>query len=210
MLQEILHFFGRAICHQIEERSLLASGKTLSVCARDTGIYIGIFSSLFYLHMTKRNTNITIPTIRTSFFLLLLMAPMIMDGLGSYTHVFESSNVRRLVTGIYFGLVLPYFLYPLVIGKALKKKAQPVITKAADFLIPFLISCSLGGLVYWGGLPFKVIDSFIILVIFSWGSLLVSFLFSKIQHNLLKWTFSIAGSLAMLTFLSILHKLIIS
>ncbi|AZU63880.1 DUF2085 domain-containing protein [Neobacillus mesonae] len=210
MLQEILHFFGRAICHQIEERSLLASGETLSVCARDTGIYFGIFSSLFYLHMTKRKTNITIPTIRTSFFLLLLMAPMIMDGLGSYIHIFESSNVRRLVTGICFGLVLPYFLYPMVLGKALKQNAQPVITKAADFLIPLLISCSLGGLVYWGELPFIIIDSLLILVLLCWGGLLVSFLFSKIQHNLLKWTFSIAGSLTVLSFLSILHKIIIS
>ncbi|WP_191270574.1 DUF2085 domain-containing protein [Neobacillus kokaensis] len=210
MLHEFLHFFGRAICHQLEERSLLASGEVLSVCARDTGIYIGIFSSLIYLHISKRKTNITIPTVKWSFFLLLLMVPMIIDGLGSYTHLFESSNMRRLITGTGFGLVLPYFLYPLALGKALEKKAQPVISKSADLLNPFLISSSLGGVVYWGKLPYIVIDGFIILVILGWASLLVSLLFFKMRQPLFKWMFSIVGSLVFLSFLSILHNIIIS
>lgn len=119
LLHEILHFFGRAICHQLEDRSLQVSGNALTVCARDTGIYIGVFSTLIYLQFTKRKQSITIPSIKVSFVLLMFLFPLMIDGLGSYTHLFDSNNPRRLVTGIAFGFILPYFIYPLLSKKIL-------------------------------------------------------------------------------------------
>ncbi|MBS4213286.1 MULTISPECIES: DUF2085 domain-containing protein [Neobacillus] len=209
MLHEILHFLGGAICHQIEERSLHASGKALSVCARDTGIYIGIFSSLIYLHLVKRKTSITISSIKVSFFLLLFMLPLIIDGVGSYAHLFESTNARRLVTGICFGLVLPYFLYPLLSAKALEPSSQPIINQRKDVLIPLFLSVGLGSLVYWGRLPYYLLDGYIILMIVIWFSLCSSFLFSRLRVKPLKWVISILSSFAFLSILSLLHQLVI-
>ncbi len=210
MIQEIFHFFGRAICHQLEERSLQASGQTLSVCARCTGIYIGIFSSLIYLHLYKRKTNITIPTIKVSFFLLLFMLPMITDGLGSYLHFFESSNIRRLVSGTSLGFVLPFFLYPLLSLKSLKRESEPVIKNIKDFLVPLLLSCCLGGVVYWGKAPHYVLDGLIVLTIIIWFGLCGSFLFSAIRNSHLRWAMSMLSCLVFLTILSSLHSLIIN
>ncbi|MCM3567472.1 DUF2085 domain-containing protein [Neobacillus mesonae] len=207
MLQELFQFFGRAICHQLEERTLLVSGDFLSVCARDTGIYIGIFSSLFYLHMLKRKKQITIPTIKMSLFLLLLMGPLVIDGIGSYSHLFESTNERRLITGISFGLALPYFLYPLALGKALKKDALPVITNGWDVLIPVIFSCIIGSIIYMGRVPHVLVDGFIILMIIIWFSLCASFLFSQFR---LQWLLAVTAGLAFLSILSILHGMIIS
>ncbi|NWQ39357.1 DUF2085 domain-containing protein [Bacillus sp. EB106-08-02-XG196] len=206
MLHEILHFFGRAICHQLEERSLTVSGEVLAVCARDTGIYIGIFSTLIYLHFSKRKQSITIPSIKVSFLLLLFLVPLIIDGLGSYLNVFESTNVRRLVTGTLFGFVLPYFIYPLLSKQALDHKCQPVLNESRDFYLPLLLSCLLGGLFYWGNLPSDLLNGIIIFTIIVWFSLCASFLFSSIRSRTLKLALSVFTSLAFLSLLSVMHS----
>ncbi|WML59153.1 DUF2085 domain-containing protein [Neobacillus sp. PS2-9] len=210
MLHELLDFFGRAICHQLEERSLQISGETLSVCARDTGIYIGIFSSLTYLHFTKRKSKITIPTIKVSFFLLLLMVPMMVDGLGSYLHWFESDNIKRLVSGTSFGFVLPYFLYPLLSSRSLDNDSEPCVKGSRDWIVPLIVSAVLGVVVYWGMISYYIFDSFIILTVVIWLSLFTSRLFSSVSNYRIKSLFSILVSLGILSLLSLLHNVVLS
>jgi uncharacterized membrane protein len=205
LLHELLNFFGRAICHQLEERSLQISGETLSVCARDTGIYIGIFSSLTYLHFTKRKSKITIPTIKVSFFLLLLMTPMMVDGLGSYLHWFESDNIKRLVSGTSFGFVLPYFLYPLLSSKSLESDSEPVVKGIWDLIVPMILSVIISVGVYWGMVPYYVINSFIIVTIIIWFSMFASVLFQWVHNHRLRRIISTFIGLCILIFLSNLH-----
>jgi uncharacterized membrane protein len=210
LLHEIYHFFGHAICHQLNERSLQISGEVLSVCARDTGIYIGIFSTLLYLHLFKRKANNTIPSIRVSFLLLLFLVPLLIDGFGSYMHLFESTNTRRLVTGISFGFALPYFLYPLLSNRSLEKTCIPVIKHSNDIVIPILLCCLFGGLVYWGGLSYYLVDGMIIFSIIVWFSLLSSFLFSFIRKMNIKMILSISVAIVFLSLLSVAHTWIYS
>lgn len=210
MLQEILDFFGRAICHQIDERSLHVGGKALSVCARDTGIYIGIFSTLIYLHLAKRKTPVTIPKVNMSFFLLLFMVPLVVDGLGSYAHLFESTNERRVVTGICFGLVLPYFVYPVVMGESLEAASQPVIKGSRDVIVPVLLSGILGGVSFFGWLPFWILDGFIVLTIIVWFSLCAGCLVSRIHRLYLKWSLSIIGGISFLALISWTHEWVLT
>lgn len=205
LLDEILHFLGRAICHQLEERSLLVSGEALAVCARDTGIYIGIFSTLIYLHFSKRKQSITIPSIKISFFLLLFLVPLMIDGLGSYSNLFDSNNPRRLVTGIAFGFILPYFIYPLLSKKNLEHDSVAVLSQRKDIFVPLMISAFLGGLFYLGQPSHIVLDSFIIVSVIGWFSLLASFLFPFIRKGSLKCALSIMVSLTFLSLLSLVH-----
>jgi uncharacterized membrane protein len=210
LLDNFLDFLGRAICHQLEERSLVVSGEALVVCARDTGIYIGIFSTLIYLHFFKREKNMTIPSIKISFLLLLFLVPLIIDGLGSYLNVFESTNVRRLVTGTLFGFVLPYFIYPLLSKKALDHSSKPVLTTSKDLYIPMLLNCFLGGLFYWGKLSSDLLNGMIILTIIVWFSLCASFLLGSIRRRPIKVALSLFASLAFLSFLSLMHSWILT
>jgi uncharacterized membrane protein len=210
LLHEILHFFGRAICHQLEERSLQVSGETLAVCARDTGIYIGIFSTLVYLHFSKRKQSITIPSIKVSFLLLLFLVPLIIDGLGSYSHLFDSNNPRRLVTGIAFGMVLPYFIYPLLSKKNLEHESVTVLSKRKDIFVPLMLSSFLGGVFYLGQPSHIIFDSFIIVSVIGWFSLLASFLFPFIRRAGLKCALSIMASLIFLSLLSLAHVWVLS
>jgi uncharacterized membrane protein len=210
LLHEILHFFGRAICHQLEERSLQVSGETLAVCARDTGIYIGVFSTFIYLHLSKRKQSITIPSIKISFLLLLILVPLMIDGLGSYSHLFDSNNPRRLVTGIAFGFVLPYFIYPLISKKSLEHESVAVLSKRKDLFIPLILSVTLGGLFYLGQPSHIVLESFIIVSVIGWFSLMASFLFPFIRKAGLKCALSITVSLTFLSLLSLAHGWVLS
>jgi uncharacterized membrane protein len=210
LLHEILHFFGRAICHQLGERSLIVSGEALAVCARDTGIYIGIFSTLFYLHSTKRKQSITIPSIKISLMLLLFLVPLIIDGLGSYTNLFESNNLRRLLTGIAFGFVLPYFIYPLLLKKSVDSKSEPILSISKDSYFPLIISFIIGGLFYFAKLPYYFLNGLIILIIILWFSLLASFLLSHIRSKTIRRTLSIMLSVSFLSLLSLIHSWILS
>jgi uncharacterized membrane protein len=210
LLNELLNFFGRAICHQLDARSLHISGEVMAVCARDTGIYIGIFSTLLYLHFSKQKQNVTIPSIKVSFLLLLFLVPLIIDGLGSYTQLFDSNNTRRLMTGISFGFVLPYFIYPLLSKKSLEHGSVPVIKKSYDFLVPLAGSVILGGLVYAGQPSHLVLNTFIIVTVIAWFSILASFLFPFILRLKIKLLVSLIASLAFLSFLSIIHISILS
>lgn len=210
LLHEILHFFGQAICHQLEERSLQVSGDALAVCARDTGIYIGIFSTLIYLHFSKRKQSITIPSITVSFLLLLFLIPLIIDGLGSYSHLFDSNNPRRLLTGIAFGFVLPYFIYPLFSRKSIEHGSVAVLSKSKDLFIPLLLSVFLGGLFYLGQPSHIILDSIIIVSVIGWFSLLASFLFPFIRKAGLKCALSIMVSLTFLSLLSLAHVWVLS
>ena len=209
MIQAMLDFFGNAICHQLQERSLQISGKPLSVCARDTGIYLGIFSTLIYFFLFKRNKIVTIPSIKVSFFLLLFMVPMMIDGLGSYAHLFESNNARRLITGLGFGFVLPYFIFPLLFGKALNPISIPIVKNTMDVIVPLLICSILGLLVYRSYLTYYLIDSLLILTIIIWFGFWTSLLYLSIQNQLVKWSLSILSSVAFLSILSSLHNYLI-
>jgi uncharacterized membrane protein len=177
----------------------------MAVCARDTGIYIGIFSTLIYLHFSKRKQNITIPSIKISLILLLFLVPLIIDGLGSYTHLFVSNNPRRLLTGIAFGFVLPYFIYPLLSKKPLEHGSVSVIKKSQDFLVPLAVSVILGGLFYAGQPSHLVLNIFIIVTVIAWFGLIASFLFPFILRLRIKLIVSLLASLTFLSFLSITH-----
>lgn len=203
-----MHFFGRAICHQLEERSLFVDGKPLSVCARCTGIYIGIFSTLLYLHLFKRKRAITIPTIKMSFFLLLLTVPLMIDGLGSYFILFDSNNLRRLITGIIFGFTLPYFIYPLLFTKIFERTTQQVILQSKDLYIPIIFCITIGGAAFLGSLPYFVLNSFIVTTIIIWFSLFSSFAYTIVHIINFRWVLSVTTSVIFISILSLLHQII--
>ena len=80
-------------CHQRPERSFFVKGYQMPVCARCEGELIGILAAL-----------IAVWFLRPSYWLMaVMMVPMAADGLIQGLTEYESTNWRRLITGILFG-----------------------------------------------------------------------------------------------------------
>ena len=91
-------FFG---CHQNTSRSFHIKHYTLPICARCTGIYIGIFAYTIILIFISPPWYVY----------LILGIPLIVDGLlQRFAHI-PSTPLRRLVTGIMFGSVVIFLFY---------------------------------------------------------------------------------------------------
>ena len=79
-------------CHQMPERCFFFGDYQFPLCARCTGIVIGhifgIAASCFHM---------------TSFWSLVGSLPLMVDGMVQKYTSYESTNIRRLVTGILYG-----------------------------------------------------------------------------------------------------------
>jgi uncharacterized membrane protein len=84
----------RAMCHGIERRCLLMFGVPMPICARCTGIYIGLFVGIaaFVLY----------PVVEERLLRIVMYAaavPMAIDGITQGLRLRESTNPVRLTTG---------------------------------------------------------------------------------------------------------------
>lgn len=115
-----LDAIGYAICHQIPARSFLVNGIPMPLCARCTGIYLGVMIS-FLISVASGRTRVSRwPPRRVIFALAVFVVIMGIDGVNSYFHLFpgftgiyEPHNWLRLVTGMYCGIAMFQFIYPV-------------------------------------------------------------------------------------------------
>lgn len=85
-------------CHQLPERSFFIGTRKLPVCARCTGIFFGgIGTTLTFLIAAP----LTPPSVLTATFLLV---PLIVDGTTQLLTRYESTNLRRFITGVAFSI----------------------------------------------------------------------------------------------------------
>ncbi|WP_160692888.1 DUF2085 domain-containing protein [Clostridium sp. C2-6-12] len=82
-------------CHRMPERSFFFRGRQFPICARCTGILIGYIIGILYIIFYNK-LGYT--------FELILMVPLLIDGIGQYKGYFVSTNIRRLITGILGGI----------------------------------------------------------------------------------------------------------
>ena len=122
--QEILNgadYAGYAICHRITDRSFTIAGRQLPLCARCTGMYLGVALTFVVLGLAGRRRWSMMPPLRVILVLLGFIALMGIDGLNSYSHFFpdlphlyQPKNWLRLVTGMGAGLMMGIILFPAV------------------------------------------------------------------------------------------------
>jgi uncharacterized membrane protein len=103
---------GSLVCHQLPSRTLYADALPLPVCARDMGIYLGIFVAAAFILFSGRGRADRPPGIPEAIVMCGMMLPMIIDGAGSYLGAYATNNTARLLTGVLFGLPVPFFLMP--------------------------------------------------------------------------------------------------
>jgi len=122
---------GYAICHQIQERSLVFDGVPLPLCARCTGTYLGVTTGFALIWLRGRQRSGTMTPIPILVALVGFIGIMGVDGLNSYLslmpgmpHLYEPHNLLRVLTGSLNGLALSNIVWP-VFGFTLWRHPSP-------------------------------------------------------------------------------------
>ena len=111
---------GYAVCHRIPARSFFAYGRQLPLCARCTGLYVGVLTGLGTFLVRGRARMSKLPPLRLLAVLVLLGISYALDGLNSYLSLFDfytplypPHNALRLLTGTFFGLGMITIVWPV-------------------------------------------------------------------------------------------------
>ena len=95
---------GRKVfkCHQLSERSFHIKGFQFPICARCTGLFFGF---------VLIGPIITVFTLGNMFLSLTMILLMCIDGFIQLKGILESTNIRRLITGLLAG----YGLFSIIV-----------------------------------------------------------------------------------------------
>ncbi len=96
-LTETIYRFYHNFCHQLPQRSFFILGNKMALCARCTGINLGIILTLFIPFPFRSK-----PIIKWSVIIALLI-PLIIDGMCQLFACWQSTNISRIITGILYG-----------------------------------------------------------------------------------------------------------
>lgn len=151
-MQEFLYFFGHGFCHQLPSRTLESGGLFFSVCARDTGIYLGFFFAMlvaFLLYVKVREKPAELPPIVYLVILALFIVPMGIDGVSSYAGLRPTTNTIRYVTGFLTGTAGGSIVVPLLFAlRADAAPTQKIFARPSQAVLHLLVSFVLGAVFF--------------------------------------------------------------
>lgn len=102
---KLMHFGHASGCHQLPDRSYFCGPYQCPLCSRCLGIFIGEF-----IVAPIAIWFIPIP----NYVSLVLLVPMMIDGLIQLKWKVMSNNLRRLFTGLLFGFGFTYLVVDLI------------------------------------------------------------------------------------------------
>mgnify|MGYP002239808994 CR=1 FL=1 len=124
----------------------------MPLCARCTGIYVGVLLAFCFLLLKKRMDAGRPFSKGQAMLTALMILPIGIDGLGSYLGFWESNQLMRVLSGSLVGAVVPGFLLLAVNFDPAQGSKQPIYAHTTELLLLLLLSAGLGfGL--WLGLP---------------------------------------------------------
>ncbi|WP_409197632.1 DUF2085 domain-containing protein [Methanobrevibacter acididurans] len=91
--------FTNLICHHKLERSFHFKGHQFPVCARRTGVYLGVFTYIVYAYFYFIDYT---PSLLL--FSVLILLPLVVDGVTQSLGFHESNNTLRFITVLLRGL----------------------------------------------------------------------------------------------------------
>jgi uncharacterized membrane protein len=141
-------YVGAAICHRITNRSFVINGRQLPLCARCTGMYLGVALAFGTLLLAGRGRRTDLPPLPLLLTLVGFIGIMGVDGLNSYSHffpnfprVYEPQNWLRLATGMGAGLAMGLLIFPALMQTLWRDvNGRPIIESAWELLGMLLLA----------------------------------------------------------------------
>jgi uncharacterized membrane protein len=96
-VSRLVYYLGDVNCHQKLERSYSYNENQMPFCARDVGIFAGLMIGFTYA--LGRRIELTLPII------LLALLPIGIDGTVQLLTDYESTNIKRIITGLIAGCI---------------------------------------------------------------------------------------------------------
>lgn len=121
ILYPLLHKFYSGVCHQLDYKSFSLLGSHAHVCARCSGIYLGvlIFSALSIFYVKQEHIDIK--------FLYIGAIILLIDVLFQSMHIVPYLKISAFLTGLIFGLTVFVFFLSAVENHFLFNKTKILI-----------------------------------------------------------------------------------
>jgi uncharacterized membrane protein len=127
-LWEKARLIGYALCHQMPDRSFFFHEHQSPLCARCTGMYLGVLLGLIFLVVRRRTHAARLPGAAIISMLIGFITIMGIDGINSTISIipgapqlYHTTNVHRIVTGTLYGLAIAMLFIP-VLSSAIWKR----------------------------------------------------------------------------------------
>lgn len=124
-------YAGYTVCHRLTEHSFVFAGRQMPLCARCSGMYLGIALVFTVLLVAGRWRWSELPPLSILLAFGFLIGLMGIDGLNSYSHFFpngphlyEPRNWLRLATGMGTGLGMGSVAFPALAQTLWKRQIR--------------------------------------------------------------------------------------
>lgn len=139
---------GYALCHRITERSFTINGRQFPLCARCSGMYLGVALITIVAMLAGRMRRAKLPKLQLFLVLLGFIALMGIDGINSYSHFFpqaphlyEPRNWLRLVTGMGTGVAMGIILLPALAQSLWRRPSyQPILESGRELAAVLILA----------------------------------------------------------------------
>jgi uncharacterized membrane protein len=147
----ILHWMGYGLCHQLPERSFFGGGVQVPVCARDTGIYLGVVVSLALISLLHGGRRpMKFPTRWGWTAITLMIGAMALDGTTEYAGLRPTTNEIRLITGLLAGFAIGAIITPMLNDEMWRESAaERVLDTPLKLAIWFAAVPAMYAVVWW-------------------------------------------------------------
>jgi uncharacterized membrane protein len=189
---------GYAVCHRIDLRSFHLGERSLPLCSRCTGMYLGALVTLVALVLSRGKAGLYPPAAIRNV-LILFASIWVLDGINSFLsifpaapHLYPPQNWLRLTTGTLIGVSLAAMIYPTFNQTAWRDwKPQPVIG-SWRWLIGLL---TILAIVFAGVLgenpmilyPLAILSSIGVLTLLGMAYLVLTITLFKRQNHAVTW-----------------------
>lgn len=120
-LWDTARLIGYALCHQIPERSFFFHEHQSPLCARCTGMYLGLMLGFIFLVVRRRTHAARLPSSGIVSMLIGFITIMGIDGINSTISIipgapqlYHTTNIHRIVTGTLFGIAIAMLFIPIL------------------------------------------------------------------------------------------------